>query len=253
MENTEFKEKGENMDYAMFSKVGKRSINEDYIDVFQSSLGMVFVLADGLGGHGGGEIASQTAVEEVKKTFLNSSNKNIEYVLKEAFRAAHNMLKKMQNEVQKEDFFKTTLVVLIVSSKEIAWGHIGDSRLYHFEQNQLIERTMDHSVPQMLVNSGDIKEKSIRHHEDRSRLTRVLGAADETSEPYVSMKAPRTDDAVFLLCSDGFWELINEKKMRKCLKKISTADEWLAMMERIVLKNGRKKNMDNYSAIAVRV
>lgn len=57
------------MDYAMFSKVGKRSINEDYIDVFQSSLGMVFVLADGLGGHGGGEIASQTAVEEVKKHF----------------------------------------------------------------------------------------------------------------------------------------------------------------------------------------
>lgn len=241
------------MEYTIFSNLGSREINEDYADIFRAPTGIVFVLADGLGGHGGGEIASKTAVETVKKVFQNNTRDNVEVVLQEAFENAHNMLKKLQNEVKEENFFKTTLVVLVVRDNEFIWANIGDSRLYHFEKNILVERSMDHSVTQMLVNSGAIKEKKIRFHEDRSRLTKVLGAEEETSKPFISKREPLTDNSSFLLCTDGFWELIWEKDMVKTLKKTSNTDEWLEMMKETVVKNGKKKKMDNYSAIAVKL
>lgn len=241
------------MDYAVLSKVGDREINEDYIDVFSAPAGTVFVLADGLGGHGGGEIASKTAGDTIKKVFLNDDEKNTAILLEKAFISAHDILKKLQHETQEANFFKTTLIILLVNNNEFMWGYIGDSRIYHFEQDVLIERSMDHSVTQMLVNSGKLKEKRIRHHEDRNRLTKVLGAEDDNSKPYISVKEPRTRDAVFLLCSDGFWELIDEKKMIKLLRKSSDMMQWLNEMETIVIKNGKKKNMDNYSAIAIKL
>lgn len=241
------------MKYSVLSEIGNREINEDFLEVFQTSLGNVFILADGLGGHGGGEIAAKTAAETVKKVFQNSDLDNVEIVLADAFENAHNMLKKLQNEAKEENFFKTTLVVLVINKKEFIWGNIGDSRLYHFEKNLLIERSMDHSVSQMLVNSGKLKEKKIRFHEDRSKLTKVLGAEDETSKPFISTREPLTEDTSFLLCSDGFWELVWEKDMVKLLKKTTEPDEWLKKMKFEVVKNGRKKKMDNYSAIVVRV
>ena len=112
-------------------------------------------------------------------------------------------------------------------------------------------RTLDHSVPQMLVKSGEIKESEIRNHPDRNRLLRALGLETdrqlyELQEPYPLRKCQ-----AFLLCSDGFWELIEEEKMCSFLKKAESADEWLRLMNEEVQKNGAGKNMDNNSAIAV--
>lgn len=241
------------MDYSIISEFGSREINEDYIDTFQMDEKTVFILADGLGGHGYGEIASKEAVEAVKKHFINNPEENIDKLLSDSFQVAHNMMKKLQNEAQNDSFFKTTLIVLIVGEGWTIWGHIGDSRLYHFEQGKLIERSMDHSVPQMLFNTGMIKEKQIRHHEDRNRLTRVLGSEEEISKPYINGKEPRNENSAFLLCSDGFWEFIDEKEMERALKKTGTASEWLVAMRKKVVRNGRKSNMDNFSAIAVRL
>lgn len=81
-----------------------------------------------------------------------------------------------QKETREYADMKTTMVLLLISGNRAYWGHIGDSRLYYFKKNKMITRTLDHSVPQMLVNTGEIKEKDIRGHEDRSRLLRVVGS-----------------------------------------------------------------------------
>lgn len=114
-----------------------------------------------------------------------------------------------------------------------------------------MQRSQDHSVPQMLVNRGDIKEKDIRHHEDRSRLLRVMGTEWDSPKYQVVDDIKLTNRSSFLLCSDGFWELIDEKQMCKLLKKAADPQDWLGKMEEIVLANGTGTNMDNYSAIAV--
>lgn len=239
------------MEYQLLSKNGNRDINEDYADVFQINDKTIFVLADGLGGHGCGEVASKEAVNTVKQVFMKNSDDKTETLIYNSFVSAHTLLKKMQRELSDETLFKTTMVILVVAKDHVVWGHIGDSRIYHFEDNVLIERSMDHSVPQMLVNTGAIKEKQIRYHEDRNRLLKVLGADNENMKPYINTREPRSSKASFLLCTDGFWELIEEKYMQKTLKKADSCKTWLEAMESNVIKKGKKINMDNYSAIAV--
>ena len=103
----------------------------------------------------------------------------------------------------------------------------------------------------MITSVLSIKEKDIRHHVDRSKLLRVMGTPWETPRFSVSERIVLKPKDTFLLCSDGFWELIDEKQMIKLLKKSSSGGEWIEKMTQEVVKNGIGTNMDNYSAIAV--
>ena len=89
-----------------------------------------------------------------------------------------------------------------------------------------MEHTLDHSVPQMLAAIGEIKENEIRHHPDRNRLLRVLGTEMEEPRHQKSEWMEKQTHQAFLLCSDGFWELINEKKMEWCLKWAKSPEQW---------------------------
>ena len=84
------------------------------------------------------------------------------------------LMKKQADENARQDL-KTTLVLLRIVNGYVQWGHVGDSRLYYFKNGKIVKRTLDHSVPQMLVAAGEIDEKEIRHHPDRNRLVRVMG------------------------------------------------------------------------------
>ena len=146
---------------------------------------------------------------------------------------------------------KTTTTLLVVEGNRIRWGHIGDSRLYVFKKGKYKKRTMDHSVPQMLVLAHEIKEKEIRNHPDRNKLLRVMGIEWGYSKYDISAEEKRKEGYSFLLCSDGFWELIDEKQMSATLKESENATEWIEKMSVIVKKSGEGKNMDNFSAIAL--
>lgn len=235
--------------YDLLSNAGGRENNEDSVGMYQNEQEYCFVLADGLGGHGKGEVASRLAVETCVNVFAQEGAG--EEVLSQSFDQAQQAILKGQKEDYHAQDMKTTLVLLHVGEEEIRWGHIGDSRLYYFKNKKLAERTLDHSVPQMLVAAGQIKEKQIRNHPDRNRLLRVLGIDWDAPKYQIGEMTAREGSQAFLLCSDGFWELIDEKKMQHCLKKAKTPGQWLALMEEIVKKNGQGKNMDNYSAVAV--
>ncbi len=240
------------IEYAIYSDVGNRQINEDYVGNSEKPGKHIFSLADGLGGHGKGEVASEMGV----KTSLELFDKceDVKTLLRDVFvKAQENILEAQKTNSELFDM-KTTMVCLFFSeNNRVQWGHIGDSRLYCFnlKKRKLLSRTKDHSVPQMLVNLGEIKEKEIRYHEDRNRLLRVLGMPWTNKAYEIEVSKTIKNDAAFLLCSDGFWELIEEKEMVRCLKKAENVQEWLDLMKEIVQKNGEKINMDNNSAIAV--
>ncbi len=235
--------------YDLLSNAGGRENNEDSVGMYQNEQEYCFVLADGLGGHGKGEVASRLAVETCVNVFAREGAG--EEVLSQSFDQAQQAILKGQKEDYHAQDMKTTLVLLHVGEEGIWWGHIGDSRLYYFKNKKLAERTLDHSVPQMLVAAGQIKEKQIRNHPDRNRLLRVLGIDWDAPKYQIGEMTAREGSQAFLLCSDGFWELIDENKMQHCLKKAKTPGQWLTLMEEIVNKNGQGKNMDNYSAVAV--
>lgn len=235
--------------YALFTNAGNREINEDSIGAFENGANKCFVLCDGLGGHGMGDIASGL----VKDVFEDQFSKTDDMVnfLGQAFTAAQQILMAEQIEQHVPQKMKTTCVAMVTDNKTVYVGHIGDSRLYVFNHGKVKTRTLDHSIPQMLVLSREIKEREIRNHPQRNIVLRVMGI--EWDEPMYELMVPiplRKCQA-FLLCSDGFWELIDESDMCNLLKKTSSPEEWVQKMAEIVKQNGVNKNMDNYSAIAV--
>ena len=103
----------------------------------------------------------------------------------------------------------------------------------------------------MLYIAKEIKEEEIRNHPDRNMLLRVMGTHWEGTMFEVLKPLSLKRYQAFLLCSDGFWELITEKQMCELLSNASTAEEWLNAMVKVVNENGHGKDMDNYSAIAI--
>ncbi len=202
-----------------------------------------FVLADGLGGHGGGDIASEAVCRTVCANWNGDiSAETVNDLLIRAHEAVH--------EVQGDSGqMKSTGVVLLASDDSVAWGHIGDSRLYWFTNGNLVFQTKDHSASQAAVLLGMISQEEIRFHEDRSRLMKALGqSGDVTAETDESDLL--SGDHCFLLCSDGFWEYVFEHEMVEALKNASTPQEWIAQMEAILLGRASSEH-DNYTAVAV--
>ncbi len=235
--------------YAVFTNAGNRLINEDSVGVFEHGANHCFVLCDGLGGHGMGDVAS-TLVKDVFGDMFSKTDDMVNF-LGQTFVASQDILMVEQKARRASQKMKTTAVALAADEQNAYIGYIGDSRLYVFRKNKVKTRTLDHSIPQMLVLSKEIKESQIRNHPDRNILLRVLGI--EWDDPMYELLVPISlkKCQAFLLCSDGFWELIEEKEMCELLKKSSSVEEWLFSMVEVVKKNGVGRNMDNYSAIAI--
>ena len=240
------------MHWETLSLPGNREVNEDSIRIVESGSVKCFIVADGLGGHGKGDVASRIAAEAFAETFQNSE-KALPELMSDAFDAAQTRILEEQRKQGCPLQMKTTVCALAVKGDQIQWGHIGDSRLYAFCRGKVKVRTLDHSVPQMLVLAKEIKEKEIRNHPDRNKLLRVLGISDDSPRYELSQVQSLGLYQAFLLCSDGFWELILEKEMGALLKKSRSPAEWLEKMKEIVDQRGRNVNMDNYSAIAIMV
>lgn len=235
--------------YSMITRSGNRQRNEDSVLMCERNGCYVFALADGLGGHRGGDTASAIVTEQAIRAFKRNGSSQ-EY-LDAAFSSAQGWLLQKKEALGTTEEMKSTMVLLQVTKECAMWAHIGDSRLYYFEGNHIVKRSLDHSVPQMLVFSGQIKEDEIRSHEDRNKVLRVLGTPWEGASYEKSEQVSLVGDQAFLLCSDGFWELISEKEMEKTMKQSRSVAQWLDKMEKIVQKNGADRDMDNYSAVCV--
>lgn len=239
------------LEYATITNKGDRSVNEDSIAVIPSGkTGFACILCDGLGGHGMGDVASKSVCNTFRNMLFGTTA--MSDFLPAAFRAAQKNLMQEQIKFNATMKMKTTAVALAADNKKAYAAHIGDSRLYIFRKNRITKRTLDHSVPQMLALSKEISEDEICYHPERSSVLKVMGIEWEKDMFDVMKPVPLRKCDAFLLCSDGFWELIEEKKMCECLENSDSVNEWLGMMTKEVRKNGNGREMDNYSAIAIR-
>ena len=241
-----------NVQTAMLTAQGGRDYNEDYCgSVELEDESKCWVVADGLGGHGGGDVASKLAVEAMLNTLaenpvLATGTLNLQ------FNKAQAAVLEGQKRSLKLADMHTTAVVLVIHHELALWGHIGDTRLYYFHEGRLQKQTSDHSVPQLLANAGEIDVSEIRFHEDRNRLLRSIGS-EAAFKPHLEQSpiSLHSGDA-FLLCTDGFWEYVFEAEMAEDLQQASSAAQWLKAMELRLLARAPERN-DNYSAIAITV
>lgn len=237
------------MESAKFCDIGNREINEDYALTYEQDGNGLYVVADGLGGHNCGEVASKTAAETVLNNFAENSEASSLNLLKMIKNAQKELLRLA--EVHEYNGMRTTLVTLVVSHKTVVWGHIGDSRLYGIHDGKIQPMTADHSVAYISYMSGEIGYDDIRKSPDQNRLIRSMGSSDKFKPDIAEPVDANIGDA-FLLCTDGFWEYISEKEILSAYKKSSSASRWLAKMVRIVEKNSKNNTeRDNCTAVAV--
>ncbi len=203
--------------YAEKSEPGGREYNEDCCGLFadQENRRYCYVIADGLGGHQGGNIASKLAVSHILKNFSRVTNQNLKTELNAILQEVNDLI--LDEGVKSFHFqdMKTTCVVLIILDCFAYWAHVGDSRLYILRQNQIIHRTEDHSVVQALVKMGEIKPEEANNHPQRSQLLKALGTKYELTPTIQDSGFKLRQGDALLLCTDGFWEHLQESFIAK--------------------------------------
>ena len=225
---------------------GGRNYNEDCVRIHQEGENCAVTVADGLGGHGGGQEASSIAAEVIREAFAQTPKPDRK-ALAQIYMQANQAVLARQTDREK---MKSTGVSLFISKGSCIWAHAGDSRLYYFDGGRLTAQTQDHSVSQMAVFSGEITAAQIRHHPDRNRVLKAFGMPGNFQAEVSERTALKPGFHAFLLCSDGFWEYVWELEMEIELAKAETPDDWIhAMMQRIASRV--PTGHDNCSAAAV--
>lgn len=235
---------------ATLTSAGGRPYNEDCFGHRTLGGAQCWLVADGLGGHVGGEVASQAAVEGFLYSFAQQPRPLSAESLERHLQAAHAGVLAGQRDHPDLANMRTTLVALLSDGTAALWAHIGDSRLYGFRHGKLAEATQDHSVPQAMANAGEIPPTAIRHHEDRNRLLRDVGGTKGIRPTIKASPWVLQSGDGFLLCTDGFWEHVTETAMAIELAKSATPQQWLDNMAWRLQHLGLQGH-DNYTAIAV--
>lgn len=237
------------VEYSIYTNIGSREINEDAVKAISLDGNFGFIVCDGLGGQGMGDAASKIVTDCYNECFINSHIN--ESFLPKAFDYAQDTLLKQKMQLNAKNKMCTTAVALAINENTAYIAHIGDSRLYLFEGDNLMYKTLDHSLPQMLALQGEIKEDAIAHHPDRNKLLRAFGT--EWDKPMYAMAEPiaLNKNQAFLLCTDGIWEWITDTQLCELLKISSSAEEWLKKIVDAVEQSSQNIERDNYSAIAV--
>lgn len=239
------------LEVAVLSNPGGRDVNEDACGFWTGDGGCFCVVSDGAGGHGGGDVASKLAVRVILTHFQEApfcTGEQIEFGLK----AAHRAIVEQQKTRDALSGMRATATVLALDTVHhtAVWGHVGDTRLYCFRGGKVIAQTKDHSIVQKMVDAGYLAQDALRDSLQRSRLFAALGHEEDYTATIEGTPLALQPGDVFLMCSDGFWEYVDEGAMAAALARHDTPAEWLRDMERDVVANGGREQ-DNFSALAV--
>ena len=228
-----------------YTNLGGRDHNEDSVRCRIEGQRGVFVVADGLGGHQCGEVASALAADTLLDGCLQAETLDAD-TLTALFRDANAKILEQQSQPGQEGM-KTTAALLCLEGDQVLRAHIGDSRVYHFSGGALASVTGDHSVTYKKYLGGEISYMDVYHDDDRSSLLRVLGKP--TCQPETKAETAAPGDA-FILCSDGFWEFVYNEEMLLDLAKASSPQHWAELM---LLRHIRRvpPGNDNFSLITV--
>ncbi len=179
--------------------------------------GAVFVVADGMGGHRGGEIASQIAVRTILAFYAAHSDDNRSQALARAFREANQTI--ISESVADTALFGmgTTCTALAFQGDHVYYAHVGDSRAYILRQGRIAQITHDHSIVGEMVRSGIISDEDARHHPKRNVITKSLGAQQDTVADIPASPLPVEPGDTFLICSDGLTTYLSDEDIADVL------------------------------------
>jgi PPM family protein phosphatase len=227
-----------------------RSGNEDNFSVAARGDHGLFIVADGMGGHAAGEVASEMAVQTIEQELesLRTMDSTTGDKLSNALRKANrNIHERTMTEVDKQGMGTTASVLLIWDSKYLI-GQVGDSRVYLLRDGALTQLTKDHSYVQEQVDAGFLTPEQARYHPYSNVITRCVGASPDV-EPDIYRGEVSVGD-LFLVASDGLTSMVDDRRLQMLL--MSRAEPERKVLALISEANGRG-GLDNITAIVVQI
>lgn len=227
-----------------------RESNQDSVFCEENAVGAfpnLFLVADGMGGHNAGDLASKICVEQYVERMRNSDKRTPVSAMQDAVKAANDAIieKSMEDPVYRG--MGTTLVGLMIEEHFAYIVNIGDSRLYLI-RDQIQQITVDHSLVEEMVLSGEIEKAQMRTHPNKNIITRALGTAREPRPDCFEIEVRSGD--IFLLCSDGLSNMLDDKEIEQIIREEEVLEN---AGKRLVEAANEAGGKDNISVVLVRV
>ncbi|MBP6529698.1 MAG: serine/threonine-protein phosphatase [Burkholderiales bacterium] len=242
------------LESASFSHDGGRDYNEDAVgdsDAFGAV--RLFMLADGAGGQGGGDVAARTAIAAARSEFMRLPAFSPD-TLRRCMISADQAVRGRQLEETRLARMASTFVAFLVDYRlrHALIGNLGDSRCYVFRKESVVAQSYDHSLVQRFIDAGLYPAEKLRVHPKRNVLYASLGANEEAIDPYVTESAiDLSPGDGILLCSDGVWELVDEEALGRLHVMSESAAQWRDHL--VAAVRGRMApGHDNFSALLIR-
>lgn len=233
------------------SRQGGRNYNEDVHGHWHDERYVACLVADGAGGHGGGDVAAATARTSMLAGFSAAPSLD-EASLRALVEQANLDVVARQAEGGKLAGMRSTIVFAAIDLEQqvLAWVHSGDSRAYLFRGGAVVARTTDHSLVQQMVAGGMLDEEGARLHPQRNMLLSALGSVEEAPDITVSDRMRLLPGDVLLLCSDGVWEPLGDEVLVDTLHASRTPSQWTELLDAQV-KSHAKPGHDNYTVLTL--
>ena len=207
------------------SDIGKvRDMNQDYFYISEPlDETQIYILADGMGGYNGGEIASKLATTCAKNYLQNNfkvtpkDKESIMKLVKSSMEYANMVVYEKSQENKELEGMGTTLEICLIYNNRVYIGHIGDSRIYRIRKDIIRKLTQDHSYVQKLVKDGTITKEEAEHHPKKNMLMKALGC-NAFVEPDIAVKGFLKDD-IILMGSDGLTNFVSQDDLYKTVKE----------------------------------
>jgi serine/threonine protein phosphatase PrpC len=216
--------------------------------VVTSNKGMLFLVADGMGGHAAGEVASQIAVETILDRYFSEDTDDIEEALNGAIVDANDIIHAQSSDHREQSGMGTTSVVAVIRGDELTVANVGDSRAYLIRGGEIQQITQDHSWVQEQVRLNLVTPEEAKHHPLRNIITRALGTAPEVKVDFSTYKLQVGD--TIILCSDGLSGVVSDGDILEIVTKQENAEMAAKMLINAANAGG---GPDNISTIVVRV
>ncbi|MGA1869384.1 MAG: Stp1/IreP family PP2C-type Ser/Thr phosphatase [bacterium] len=233
--------------------IGKyRSNNEDAYCILNNkrSVTHLYAVADGMGGHAAGEVASSITIKDIEGFFTSIGNVSV------SVDSVENVINQINKHIYdtastNPEFLGmgNTLSLLVIKNHKFVIGHVGDSRIYRVRGKSLEQLTIDQTEVQAMIDAGQISKEAARHHPFRNLIRQAMGVQPILDEIFLLEGEVLKKDQ-YLLCSDGLTDMLEDGEIKKILQKSESTDDAVTTLVNKALEAGGR---DNVTAIVVRI